>query len=109
MTEIFAIFSLLDLPFQSIPHSTTTNGNKFELVAGSNLMFFLKELIEKENQTMSLDIAVNQKFFDPHDRFQLAEDGYTKINKTVTRFVKGKLYGSRVSVTNTGDSHQNSL
>ena len=72
-------------------------------------MLFLKELIEKENQTMSLDITVNQKFFDPHDRFQLAEDGYTKVNKSVTRFVKGKLYGSRVSVTNTGDSHQNSL
>lgn len=109
VTEIFAIFTLIELPFQAQPHTTSTNGNRFELVAGSNIMLFLKELIEKENQTMSLDITVNQKFFDPHDRFQLAEDGYTKVNKSVTRFVKGKLYGSRVSVTNTGDSHQNSL
>ena len=54
--EIFSVIALVSLPFVSCSHTTTTNENHMQITPGSNLMLFVKELIEKENQTMNLDI-----------------------------------------------------
>jgi hypothetical protein len=93
----------MDLPDKKSAHTTdTTNGFKF--TAGSNCMIFSKEMKEKGNQNLDLDILISQRFFNPNDRYEIGQDGKSRMFKKISEFVIGTLYGSRIAITNSTES-----
>jgi hypothetical protein len=105
LTVMILVLALEDLPFEKKLHTTDTNANKMTLKAGSNCMVFSKEIQEKGDQKVDIDILISQRFYDPFDRYVHSSDGNTKMLKNVTEFLVGKLYLSRVAITNSSETH----
>jgi hypothetical protein len=100
---LFAL-AVEDLPFEKKLHSSETNSNKLTLKAASNCMVFSKEIQEKGDEKLDLDILISQRFYDPFDRYIVSSDGHTKMLKNVTEFLVGKIYLSRVAITNSSET-----
>jgi len=94
---------LIDLPETKEQHETDrTQG--LSLTAGSNLMIFTKQMKEKGNEKIDLDVIISQRFFDPNDPYVIAPDGKSKMFKKITEFLTGKVYGIRIAITNSSES-----
>jgi hypothetical protein len=104
LSEMIAVLALEELPFEKKSHNSETNSNKLTLTAGSNCMVFSKEIQEKGEQKLDLDILISQRFYDPFDRYIHSSDGHTKMLKNVSEFLVGKLYVSRVAITNSSET-----
>jgi hypothetical protein len=64
----------------------------------------VKEIKEQKGEKQELDVLVAQRFFDPSDAYLYdEEDPSLKTLKKVDEFLVGKLYASRVSITNSSD------
>ena len=102
MTEIIFTLALMDLPFTKSKLDINHKDQGLTITAGGNLMVFCKEVIETEaeKKTTESELLISQKFFDAFDRYKQG----TNALKSVDLFEKGKLYGSRVAITNTSDS-----
>jgi hypothetical protein len=97
--EMLAVLSVLDLQAEREEHETSNDQTGFHLTAKQNSIIFCKEIKEKNNERMELDILISQQFFDIFDRTEIAKDGSTKL-KRVTDFLPGTLYASRIAITN---------
>ena len=108
LVELLAVLTFTSLPFEKAEHDTDskTEPNTLKLVFGGNSMLFCKQIQERENERLPLDINITQSFFDPLDSHTIGKDGYTRTLNTVTEFVKQRVYQSRVSFTNTSDTDQ---
>jgi hypothetical protein len=104
LSEVLMVLALEDLPFEKEAHQTESGNNKLKLIAGSNCIIFSKEIQEKGDQKLDLDILISQRFYDPFDRFIHSADGQTKMLKNVKEFLVGKLYNSRVAITNSSET-----
>jgi hypothetical protein len=104
LTEMILVCALVDLPFEKKIHATETVSNKLLLKAASNCIVFSKEIQEKGDQKLDLDILISQRFYDPFDRYIHSSDGHTKMLKNVSEFLVGKLYVSRVAITNSSET-----
>lgn len=104
LTEMLAVLSLIDLPLEKATHQSASTNNQLKLTVGSNCIVFSKEIQEKGDQKLDLDILISQRFYDPFDRYIHSSDGQTKMLKNVTEFIIGKLYVSRVAITNSSES-----
>ena len=94
---------MIDLPETKEQHETDrTQG--LSLTAGSNLMIFTKQMKEKGNEKIDLDVIISQRFFDPNDPYVIAPDGKSKMFKKITEFLTGKVYGIRIAITNSSES-----
>lgn len=103
LTEMLAVLALTDLPETKEQHETDTNEG-FKLTAASNVMVFCKQMMEKGNESLDLDILISQRFFDPNDRYVIGQDGKSKMFKKISEFLIGRLYGSRIAITNSTES-----
>ena len=104
LPEMLFVLALVELPFEKGTHTSENLNNQLKLKAGSNCMVFSKEIQEKGDQKLDLDILISQRFYDPFDRYVHSADGLTKMLKNVTEFLVGKLYMSRVAITNSSES-----
>ena len=105
MTELIFVLSVMDLSFDQIKLDQKLSKNRMTLTAPENCLLFSKEISEVKGKSMDLDILVSQRFYDPTERYYHLEDG-TKVEKPLKEFVKGKVYGCRVVVTNSTVSDQ---
>lgn len=104
LTEMLFVLSVIDLPFEKGTHASESANNQLKLKAGSNCIVFSKEIQEKGDQKLDLDILISQRFYDPFDRYVHSSDGTTKMLKNVSEFLVGKLYVSRVAITNSSET-----
>ena len=98
-TEMLAVASVLDLPFERVEYTSTNDQGGFKLTTKENSIIFCKEIKEKNDEKMELDMIISQQFFDIYDRIEKTKDGSDKLKK-VSDFVIGKLYASRIAITN---------
>jgi hypothetical protein len=92
----------MDLPFTKPEHSTKYQESSLDLTAAGNLMIFCKEVTEMAATKTESEILISQRFFDPSERDKMVSG--KRVLKKVSQFLKGKIYGSRVAITNTSDS-----
>jgi hypothetical protein len=104
LPEMILVLALEELPFEKKIHNSEANSNKLTLTAGSNCIIFSKEIQEKGEQKLDLDILISQRFYDPFDRYIHSSDGHTRMLKNITEFLVGKLYVSRVAITNSSET-----
>lgn len=109
LTEVLVSLAILSLPFESAKHQYTMHeGRGRRTVAGSECMIFTKELVQSTSENLKIDISIIQRFYDPNDRYAYMEDmPNVKIEKKVEEYIKGKIYGSQVIVSNlTAATHE---
>ena len=104
LTEMIAAIAVSDLPFDKCQHSSQTGANQLKITAGSNCIVFSKEIQEKGDQKVDIDVLISQRFYDPFDRYMYSPETNTKMLKNVTEFLVGKLYMSRVAITNSSET-----
>ena len=100
--QLMAI-TLIDLPETKGTHETDRSAG-LSLTAGSNMMIFTKQMMEKGNENLDLDVIISQRFFDPNDRYVIAPDGKSKMFKKIEEFLIGKVYSGRIAITNSSES-----
>ena len=104
-TEIVFLFALLDLSFENVKPKQELDQFTLTLSPENNCFVFSKQISEVKGEALDLDFLISQRFYDPEDRYYFLDDG-TKAEKPVREFKKGKIYGSRVVVTNSTVSSQ---
>ena len=106
VTEMIFIMSIMDLEFDSKPLTEDLKTPQLKLTAQQNCIILSREISEVKGTPLDLDFLISQRFYDPLDRYQYLEDD-TKVEKPVQEFIRGKVYGCRVVVTNSTVSDQN--
>mgnify|MGYP000252278165 FL=1 len=101
--EMLAVLSVMDVPFERVDNESVTDQSGLTLTAKQNSVIFCKEIKERNDEKMDLDMIISQQFFDVYEPTERARDGSTKLKK-VTEFVAGKLYASRISITNLSET-----
>ena len=104
-TEMVMLFALLDLPFENVKPAHSLKQFTLTLTPENNCVVFSKQISEVKGENLDLDFLISQRFYDPSDRYYYMDDG-TKAEKPVREYKKGKIYGSRVVVTNSTVSGQ---
>lgn len=97
---------LVDLRFRAAEPRSERRGDSLELRPCENALVFSKEIIDRPGDKLDLDVLVGQRLFDPADRYLAGGDEESQAEKPVDEFVAGKIYGSRVVVTNSTTSQQ---
>lgn len=62
--ETMAMASVIDLPQEVGQHETVTENSKFTMTAKANAIVFCKEIKERQDDRLELDVIINQSFFD---------------------------------------------
>ena len=104
-TEFLAILAVLDLGYQRADNLVQTDPDNqagFVLKPTQPTILFCKEIKERKDERMELDMIIAQQFLDFYDRNERAKDGSIKLKK-VNDFVIGKIYASRIALTNLSD------
>ena len=104
-TEFLAILSVLDLGYtraENLVQTDPENQAGFILKPTQPTILFCKEIKERKDERMELDMIIAQQFLDFYDRNERAKDGSIKLKK-VKDFVIGKIYASRIAITNLSD------
>ena len=83
ITEVIAMMSILDLPFEEESHTVTPFGDKgVRIKAASNLMVFKKEIKETEAE-LGTDLMSIHRFYEYNN---------PKSKKTIKEFLTHKVY-----------------
>ena len=104
-SEVIFLFSILDLSFENKKPSQSLEKFTLTLTPENNCIVFSKQISQVKGEESELDFLISQRFYDPTDRYYYMDDG-TKAEKPVREYKKGKIYGSRVVVTNSTVSGQ---
>ena len=59
--EALAILAVVDLPSEGLEHESITDNSKYTLTAADNTIIFCKEIKERQDNRMDLDVIINQK------------------------------------------------
>lgn len=70
--------------------------------SGGNAIVFCKEIKEKKDETLDLDVIINQNFFD-YEQLKQANNNYSQVQK-IKDFTIGTIYASRIAITNLSDA-----
>jgi hypothetical protein len=102
-TDSYAALAFTDLPFRPARQGFEPHERGFILTANSNFAVFHK-VLEAVEPEISDSLLVTQKYFDYNDRFYIDEDG-DSVDKTVKQFLKDKVYGCQVIISNTSSKN----
>jgi len=104
--EMIIVLGLLSLPYSKAVLSTKREGNSLTIECNQGrLIQFCKQMNEKSTGKVDMDIIVTQSFYDPQDKFVYDEVNPShKSLKKVDEFLVGKIYTSRIAVTNSSDA-----
>jgi hypothetical protein len=105
-SECEVIYAMI---FSDFNLKKTTNileniGSDLKVTVPGNALIFTKEVSLKSSKKLDLDLMISQNFFDPLNRYSYSEETNLKVLKKITEFLTGKIYGSRVAITNPSDS-----
>ncbi len=101
ISEIIALMSFIDLDFKTAKSETDLQNKNLSIKTSQNAVLFSKEIKEQKAELLDLDVLIAQRFFDPTDRYLYDEqDSNLKIEKQVEEYIVGKMYGTRIVVTN---------
>ena len=102
---VVAFFGLPEQPAQ--PSFTSEGSDTFIELKGGNSLLFLKHLKERDPvPDNSQTILSAQKWFDRDERFEYNLESGQQEEKHIDYFIKGKIYGSQVVVTNVSSVEQ---
>jgi hypothetical protein len=106
LSEMLLCLALLGLPYSKATLSTKRDGNKLTIECKEGrIIQFCKVMNETSAGRVDLDIIVSQRFYDPQDKHLFDEQNpHLATLKKVDEFLIGKIYTSRVAVTNSSDS-----
>jgi hypothetical protein len=105
LSEFLVIFSVIDVPFEKISFKSETGQSGLKICFRENSIILTKEIIEKEAQKLDIDVSCSQRFFDPEDRYIYdEEDTSIAYEKPLEYMIVGKIYGSKIAVTNSTTS-----
>ncbi|CAD2221525.1 hypothetical protein, conserved [Angomonas deanei] len=107
LTESVIALAVLDVPLRKGAHDVVRGTDGVTVRAGAPCVAFYRTLEEKGDERSDCDVIMSQRFVDPSDMYVFDTEKNTQTLKTVKEFTVGKLYGTRVSVTNTSDSSCN--
>lgn len=102
---VFAM-ALLSLPSKKAVVDTKKDGDDLEIQCKSGkFILFCKQMNEKSAGKVDMEIIVSQRFYDPLDKY-IYDEANPSIStlKKVDEFLVGKIYTSRVAVTNSSES-----
>ena len=103
--NIVYILAFLDLEFTKSAVETVTKGKDLVLGSTQNFLVLCKRIEEKTTPQFKMDIIVNQKFYDPVDKYKYDEvEADVKTLKQVDEFLVGKIYSSEITITNTSEN-----
>ncbi|KRX08037.1 hypothetical protein PPERSA_06215 [Pseudocohnilembus persalinus] len=98
--EMTFVIAVSDMPSEVPEHQQSTSEKKLTVIPGGNLLLFTKEIKETVGKFRN-DILINQRFFDPKDKFSYEDDNTQfPINKDLSQFVINKIIGCEVIISN---------
>lgn len=100
-SEWIFFLAFLSLPFEKQNETLTRSNNRLEIKSQSQSIVFSKQLIERPIEREELDIIVSQKFFNEEE--PAYDSNRNRVYNSLKQFVMGKIYGSKVAVTNMSD------
>lgn len=102
ISEALFIVSFVDLPFNGTSAKSQLVGSDLSISSKNNFVILSKEIIQKQGEVQKLDVLVAQRFIDMQDPvvFEEHDDGLREYEKEVNEYIKGKIYNSRIVVTN---------
>jgi hypothetical protein len=107
-TEMFLALAVIDLPAQSASdsHKFDYKDSSLKITTGkTSMIIFHKDI--KESSVEQKPILVSQTFFDPDDRYSY--DKGEHVEKYIEEeFLRHKIYGCNVVITNVSSSRQRS-
>ena len=92
------ILASIAIPYKPEKHEYELNGKSWKITSGSPCLIFYKELT-KAKVTINPQVFVAVKYFD------ITNDG--DFSSAAKQFVKEKLYGCKILITNTSGSNLN--
>ena len=105
-TEMVFGLAVTALPFEAPKIKQLLVEEKQTITSSEKCFLFCKEIKEGEKQ-LKEDIIINQRFFDPNDRYLYDEEDASKRHeKEVKEFITGKVYGCKVVVINSSIATQ---
>ena len=106
MSEIIQVIGLLSLPSTKAELNTKKEGSKLTIeCTKGRFVQFCKQMNEKSAGKVELDVILSQRFYDPLDKYVFDEvNPNLSTLKQIDEFLVGKLYASRVAVTNSSES-----
>ena len=97
-SEMMLALAVLDLPFEPAEHKSSGKDQRYEVIPGSDMLVFHKEIRESTLAEDRPPILVSQNFRND-DRYRY--DGNEKYDKYVTEeFLPHVVYGCQVILTN---------
>lgn len=100
-SKAVVILSVVDLSYKSDLPVYEKKDNELKITASNPIIIFSKEIIDEKAEKLDLDVLIAQRFYDPQDQFIIDEESEgARIEKPISEFIIGKVYGSRVVVTN---------
>lgn len=99
--------AVLDLSFQpSAPPAIEINAGKLVFTASEPTLIFYKDMVSVGTDTTQTTVLVGQNYFDPSDRYSQHKGVQTDKFITTFEFLRQKVYGCQVVVTNVSSSLQ---
>jgi hypothetical protein len=108
INEVLCAVAVMGLPFEMPePSAVATAAGKLSWTATESPLVLFKVDVSEAEAPASSRVLVGQNFFDPTDRTHTDADG-TRVEKYIEsgEFVRNKVYGVQVVVTNVSASHR---
>jgi hypothetical protein len=106
LVDMVLAMALLSLPYKKATVETQKEGSNLVISCKTGrLIMFCKQMNEKSTGKIDMEIIVSQRFYDPLDKY-IYDEANPNIStlKKVEEFLVGKIYTSRVAVTNSSES-----
>jgi hypothetical protein len=106
LIDMVAVLALLSLPYAKAVVETRREGSNLVIaVQSGRVIQFCKQMNEGSTGKVDMDIIVSQRFYDPLDKY-IYDETNPNIStlKRIEEFLVGKIYTSRVAVTNSSES-----
>ncbi|KJE96042.1 hypothetical protein CAOG_06416 [Capsaspora owczarzaki ATCC 30864] len=104
LTEMLMALAVLDVPFTPAQHERQYQGEQLTLRTRSAAIIYTRQVRETPRDPAAPPVQAFVKYFDPNERE--GYEGSERVDKFVTQFLSGSVYGAQVVVTNLSGSTQ---
>ncbi|MDT8389727.1 MAG: hypothetical protein RRC34_04360 [Lentisphaeria bacterium] len=103
--EMMLALAVLDLPFKADEHDMKAEERGLKITPAGGAIAFHREIMPAVIDDNALPFLVSQNFFDPANRYRYENN--EKIDRFIREeFVKGKVYGCQLVLTNPTSSRR---
>ena len=106
--QIPFIIPFMALDSEAEKHEFKTEGSEYFIEVKSNTILYFKHLKETEGseEDTSNNVLAAQKWFDSRERYIYDAEKNRNVEKEVAYFLKGKVYGSQLVISNVSSTNQ---